>query len=334
MGYGWFRCGAAVALLGCGVAAQGKGPSLRGLMQARDGAVWASGSGGTVLRSVDQGQTFLPCGAWEDSATLDFRGIFAWNAQHAMVMSAGPGQLSRVYETVDGCRSWKVRFRNPDADGFWDAIVFSETDPQAGVLLGDPVQGRFTIFRTSDGGENWRRDTDAALASNPAGEGAFAASNSALAMVPGTHDLVFGTGGAAGARMFHFDGVRQAWSSVAVPVAGRKESSGIFSVQFRDGRTGVTVGGDYKQPQKRGGTAFFTLDGGLTWTASTATPGGYRSAVSWDTRGRRWVAAGPTGADVSVDNGRTWVPLNDGNWNALSLPWAAGPDGRVGRISK
>ncbi len=55
---------------------------------------------------------------------LDFRGIWAWDANTAVAMSSGPGDLSRLYKTTDGCSSWKLLYTNPDKDGFWDAIAF------------------------------------------------------------------------------------------------------------------------------------------------------------------------------------------------------------------
>ena len=102
------------------------------------------------------------------------------------------------------------------------------------------------------------------------------------------------------------------------------ESSGIFSLAFRDATHGVAVGGDYKQPERRDGTAAFTSDGGVTWTAASEPPAGYRSAVAWDEMLRAWVAVGPTGSDISYDDGKMWKQFDKAGWNALSLPWAVG----------
>ena len=47
------------------------------------------------------------------------------------------------------------------------------------------------------------------------------------------------------------------------------------------------------------------------------------------------VAGGPTGTDVSTDDGVTWRPLRGPaaeGWNAVSGPFAVGPKGRVGRL--
>jgi hypothetical protein len=48
---------------------------------------------------------------------------------------------------------------------------------------------------------------------------------------------------------------------------------------------------------------------------------------------RAWIAVGTNGSDVSRDDGKSWQPLDDGNWNALSLPFVVGPNGRIARIN-
>ncbi len=122
------------------------------------------------------------------------------------------------------------------------------------------------------------------------------------------------------------------WQVSRVPLASGTESSGVFSLAFRDQDHGIAVGGDYKKPNESNGTAAYTTDGGQTWTAATKPPHGYRSAVAWDAADKAWIAAGTNGSDVSFDDGKTWQPLDNGNWNALSLPWVVGPEGRIAKL--
>ncbi len=118
----------------------------------------------------------------------------------------------------------------------------------------------------------------------------------------------------------------------SVPLASGNDSSGVFSLAFRDQHHGIAVGGDYKKPNESNGTAAYTTDGGKTWTAATKPPHGYRSAVAWDAADKAWIAVGTNGSDVSYDDGKTWQPLDNGNWNALSLPWVVGPEGRIAKL--
>ena len=66
----------------------------------------------------------------------------------------------------------------------------------------------------------------------------------------------------------------------------------------------------------------------------TKPPHGFRSAVAWDADAKAWIAAGTNGSDISYDDGKTWTPLDNGNWNALSLPWIVGLHGRIARLDE
>ena len=101
--------------------------SLRGIHALGNGIAWASGTAGTVLRTTDDGTTWQTCTTPPEAEKLDFRGIQAFDANTAIVMSSGKGDLSRLYKTTDACKSWKLLFTNPDKDGFWDAIVFEDS---------------------------------------------------------------------------------------------------------------------------------------------------------------------------------------------------------------
>ncbi len=343
--------------------------SLRGI-DAVDGTVaWASGTGGTVLRTTDGGAHWLTCtvpDAATDGATLDFRGVRAWDAQTAIVMSSGPGKLSRLYKTTDGCSNWIRLFTNPEREGFYDALLF--IDPQHGIVLGDPVHGdpqvnpveggyfTFRIRVTPDAGKTWVPVTDPEFGPpgknlQPlSGEAFFAASNRSMAARDGW--LWIGTGKnrvlrrkiaapefqsslCAGA----IDPFSQScgipwldWQSAVVPLASGNASSGIFAVAFRDDRHGMAVGGDYGKPGESAGTAAWSADGGQYWTVAAEPPHGYRSSVEWSGSREAWIAAGTNGSDISRDDGKTWQRLDGGNWNALSLPFVVGPKGRIGRL--
>lgn len=300
--------------------------SLRGIYNAGGGVIWASGSNGTVLRSEDDGYMWQKCKLPASAAKLDFRAVFAWDANHAQAMSSGTGSASQLYETGDGGATWHLLFENPDRDGFWDAVTFRG---KSGFLLGDAVNGRFVLYESSDLGQHWHRDETPNLAAAK-GEGVFAASNSSFLVLPDS-EVLFATGGVGGPRVLRRDSSGR-WSATKVPIAGGTEGSGIFSIAFRDGTHGIAVGGDYTQPTQAANTAAWTSDGGVTWNPATSFPSGYRSAVAWSQELRGWIAVGTNGSDISRDDGRTWKRLGSGNWNALSLPWVAGEKGRIASL--
>jgi photosystem II stability/assembly factor-like uncharacterized protein len=157
---------------------------LRGVHAAGNAVVWASGTGGTVLRSVDRGSTWQSCATPPGGEKLDFRGVWAWDAGNAFALASGPGASSRLYRTEDGCHTWKLVLSNPDPGGFWDGILF--INRQYGLIYGDPTDVGHLLV-THNGGATWSK------ADLPA-ESFFAASNSSMAAYDG--EIWLGTGSA------------------------------------------------------------------------------------------------------------------------------------------
>src|SRR3954468_20254968 len=250
---------------------------LRGIHSVGNGVAWASGTNGTILRTEDSGYAWQSCTIPPGAERLDFRGIQAFDANTAIVMSSGKGDLSRLYKTTDGCHSWKLVFTNPDAEGFWDAILLNRFDKD-GELLGDPVEGQFAFWETEDVGMTWKRTRYGGRAALK-DEGAFAASNSAL-FLDERFARGFVTGGPSGARVLVNRGTSETEPFVAhrLPLASGTPASGGFSIATRGWSCWMVVGGTYTKPDDSHGTAAYTHDGGKSWHAAKTLPGGYRSS--------------------------------------------------------
>lgn len=303
---------------------------LRGVSAVSATVAWAGGTKGTVLRTTDGGKSWqtLPVPGAEK---LDFRDIEAFGESTVFAMSAGPGEASRIYKTTDGGKTWALQFKNPDPNAFYDAIAF--WDERHGLALGDPVDGRYRILTTDDG-EHWKLLPEANLPVAMKGEAAFAASGTCL-VARGERDVWFVTGGGPTARAFHSTDRGKTWIASELPIGAGAESAGAFSIAFRDDKTAMVVGGDFKKPKETGRTAAMTSDGGKTWKVlENALP--YRSAIAWNKD--RWIVVGPSGSNFSTD-GSTWTDLKGENFNALSFTksgdgWAVGPKGRIARLVK
>ncbi len=311
--------------------ASGTTASLRGVSAVDTRVVWASGTGSTFLRTTDGGANWH-AGQVPGAETLDFRAVWGVDERTAYLLSIGAGDKSRIYKTTDGGARWTLQFTNPDAKGFLDGLAF--WDAAHGIALGDPVDGQFVVLATEDGGAHWRRLPTPAATAN---EGAFAASNTSLAVL-GTSEVWFGTGGPAGARVFHSRDRGRTWSVNPTPVRNDGASSGIFSVAFSDARHGIAAGGDYAKPTENARNLAVTADGGETWSApKDAPPAGFRSAVAYLADRQAWIATGTSGSDISTDGGNSWRNFDSGNFNAVSLRssaagWAVGPRGRIARF--
>jgi photosystem II stability/assembly factor-like uncharacterized protein len=315
--------------------------SLRGIHNVGNGVVWASGTQGTVLHTTNDGQTWQTCAVPQGAEQLDFRGIQAFDANTAVVMSAGTGALSRLYKTVDGCRTWKLLLTNPDQSGFWDAIQFAS--PTFGALIGDEVDGHFPVLLSTDAGDTWRKLDAKATSAASKNESFFAASNTSLLVDAKSAKLYMLTGGGTTSVItVDLHSTAGPRASSAQPELASGETAGGFSLASRmDGSNlvMVAVGGDYKAPGRTIGTAAYWIG---QWRASAVPPNGYRSAVAYYAPGKAWITVGPNGTDVSTDDARNWRALKptaneprdaDKNWNALSLPFAAGPNGRIGKLN-
>jgi photosystem II stability/assembly factor-like uncharacterized protein len=114
---------------------------------------WASGSLGTVLRTVDGGGTWRRVGPPGTSA-LQFRDIEAFDADHAVIQSIGDNTTDfRVYVTSDAGAHWTLTFMNTDPNAFYDCMTFF--NDRRGLAVSDRPNGKFRIIATDDGGMSW-----------------------------------------------------------------------------------------------------------------------------------------------------------------------------------
>jgi photosystem II stability/assembly factor-like uncharacterized protein len=306
---------------------------LRGVSAISDRVIWASGAAGTVLRTADAGATWKTL-VVPDAEKLDFRDVDAVSETTAYILSIGPGPASRIYKTTDAGAHWTLQFTNDNPKAFLDAMAFWDADH--GLVMGDSIDGRFDILTTRDGGKTWTRvpadDLPAALPI----EGAFAGSGTNIA-VSGRSEAWIGTGASTRCRILHTRDGGITWTIAETPVAA-SASAGIFSVAFRDARHGITVGGDYRKEKDATDNAAITSDGGVTWTAVKGLSG-FRSVVA-HVRGSAssWIAVGPSGADMSDDDGRTWRPIEGPGYHAFAFGrsgkwgWGVGERGNIGRL--
>lgn len=301
--------------------------SLRGLSAIDGTTAWASGQRGTVLRTVDSGQT------WEnvsvpDADDLDFRDVQAFSAQRAIVLSAG--EPARMFKTIDAGETWREVYSNDTPGVFFDGMDF--WDDQRGLAFSDPIDGRFLIVKTENGGETWRPIDASRTPPALDGEAGFAASGTCLRV--GGEDLAWIGLGGAGARVLVSTDGGEHWTAVPTPMA-HSPSAGIFSLAVSENGAIVAVGGNYESPDVATRNAAFSTDNGQTWQLARQSPQGYRSAV--DVSNGAFIATGPNGTDVSYDGGRIWNPLFDGQgFHALDITpdgtvWAVGTAGRIGR---
>jgi len=317
------------------VQSSGTAESLRGLSAVDERTAWASGTKGTVLRTVDGGETWTAVPV-PGAEAVDFRDIEAFGPEEAVVM--GAGQPAKIFRTADGGRTWVQTYHN-DAPGiFLDAMAFF--DGKNGLAVGDPMNDRFFLIRTGDGGKTWRSLPPESRPPALEGEAAFAASGTAL-FVRGENKAWFCTGGTV-SRVWRSGDGGEHWEAVSSALREGTPSTGGFSVFFLDDSAGIVVGGDYRDESAAVGNAAVSGDGGKSWTPiPDGGLGGFREAVAAvpGEPSPATVAVGPSGSDYSPDLGKTWVAITGpGGFHTLCFAkkgraaWAAGRNGLIARL--
>ena len=311
--------------------------SLRGLSVVNDNVVWVSGSNGMVGRSNDAGKTwnwynakkFIP----DDSMKLkaDFRDIEAFDGATAIIMSVDAPAY--ILKTNNGGETWKVVYENKTKGMFLDAMEF--WNEQSGIVIGDPIDGRFFIARTFDGGSSWQEIPFDKRPVADSGEAFFAASGTNI-RAANPSEAVFVSGGLR-SRLFSKN------KPIDLPVIQGGQMTGANSVAIADygkkkgGKIIMVVAGDYLKASSSEKNCVFSNDGGKTWKKPTTPPNGYRSSVEFIST-KQLVTCGLTGVDYSVDGGMNWAGISKESFNVCrkakngTAVFFAGGNGRIGKL--
>jgi photosystem II stability/assembly factor-like uncharacterized protein len=304
--------------------------SLRGLSVVNEKIIWASGTGGTVIKTIDGGSSWKVMTV-PGAAQLDLRDIEAFGADTAYALSIGGGKDSRIYKTADGGTTWKLQFTNQDLVAFYDALAC--WDENNCLAMSDPVKERFVLLSTTNGGSTWQPVDTSKMPTTTLSEAAFAASGTCL-IAHGTNGAFLVSGG-GNARVFRSSDRGRTWNVADSPIVKGRPGTGIFSIAMIDAMNGVIVGGEYDKPADTTNNLAFTRDGGKTWTKGTGLSG-YRSGVAYIDK-KTLVAVGTNGSDISRDGGKSWKQIDKGDYNSVQAKgkkavWAVGPKGMIAKM--
>ena len=212
--------------------------------------VWIGGAAGKVLLTTNGGTNWLVYTVPVN--TLDLGSIWGIDANTALV--TGTGASSLVYKTTNAGANWIQVFSQ--SGGYINAIWMSSENN--GFMMGDPVNNRWSLWKTSNGGSNW--DSTGLYLPDTAGVLSF---NNAL-FSTGSH-IWFGTNGR---KIYYSSNSGINW--IAQDAAGKVITAVIW---FNTLNTGMAGGSS---------PIIFTTTGGNSWAAvpgTTSTHGmtGYES---------------------------------------------------------
>jgi photosystem II stability/assembly factor-like uncharacterized protein len=305
---------------------QGQSTSIRGLSVVEDNVAWISGSKGHIAITTDGGKTW----DWQQVKGFekaDFRDIEAFSSKEAVIMSSGtPAQ---ILKTTDGGANWQVKYRNADTAYFLDAMAFS--DKQHGYVLGDPINSKFVLLETKDGGESWipfKNPPDALP-----GEAAFAASGTCLALNLDKKNIAIVTGGKQ-ARFLFQSNDHTKWDSEKLPLQQGQASQGAFSMVC--GYTSIiVVGGNYSNDKLSDSTACYLKLSKPQFTPTANNQLCFQSCVEY-LSDETFLSTGTSGSNITTDGGKTWTKIDGISYNVCrkakqgKLVLLAGNGGKIG----
>lgn len=237
---------------------------------------WVGGAAGSVRRTTDGGTSWTNGNPSPGVISGDIYNIYAWSANDALCTTSPAA--TNIYKTSNGGTTWTQVYTL--AGGFINAIQMLNTTE--GYAEGDPVGGKWTILKTTDGGNSWAR-----MATEPVQVGTEAGWNNSF-QVLGTN-IWFGTNNT---KVYHSSDLGATWSSAAAT-----GSANTYATHFNSATNGLA-----------GGTAMVkTVDGGTTYTVATS-PGTSGNISGITGIGSDWWAV-RTGTDIyrSVNQGTNWT---------------------------
>ncbi|MEZ4802456.1 MAG: oxidoreductase [Gelidibacter sp.] len=263
-----------------------------------------------------------------DTLNLQFRSV-AHTATDFFMLSVGNPAL--LYKTGDN-GEMELVYSEEHEKVFYDAMIF--WNDFEGIAIGDSTEGCLSVIITRDGGHTWSKLNCDDLPNGIEEEGAFAASNSNIA-IDGDKTWVATTAG----RIYYSPDKGNSWQVFDTPIIKEKDTEGIYSIDFYDQLNGFAIGGDYTKPEITNANKIRTEDGGKTWKiiANGKEPG-YRSCVQYvpNSDANSLIAIGFKGIDYSIDKGTNWKHLSDESFYTIrflndSVAYAAGK-GRISRL--
>src|SRR5258708_1158640 len=286
--------------------------SLRGLSAVNDKIVWVSGSGGTVGKTLDGGQTWtwITVPGYEKR---DFRDIEAFDGKTAIIMAIS--EPANILKTTDGGQTWKMVYENKTAGMFLDAMEFWNVN--SGIVVGDPVNGRFFIARSFDGGATWHEIPFQKLPNAHSREPSFATSGTNIRSLD-REEACF-VSGVPRSRLFIRD------KAINLPLIQGTTTTGANSIAVKDhnklkgGRQLIVVGGDFAKDTSQEKNCYLSNDGVATWRRPATPPHGYKGCVEY-IGGDIVLCFRTSGVDISYDNGMNWKEITPASFHVCRPP--------------
>ncbi len=146
--------------------------SLNSVSNLDGNTAFLCGDSGTVLRTINYGYNWTKTGQNGIPASVKLNTIFAYS-QNLVLTGGLNGSDAVVYHTSNSGANWTRVFKKPGT--VINAIYFFSAS--SGIMIGNPAEGRWSIFKTTDSGLSW--DTTGCFLPQAGNESGFVNSYSA-----------------------------------------------------------------------------------------------------------------------------------------------------------
>jgi hypothetical protein len=298
--------------------------SIRAIEVVNDSSVVYATSNGIIGVLTGNGKLVGTKKIVTDTIIPHFRAI-AYTQEAVFALSIGNPALLYRYMNNE----IEIVYKEVHEKVFYDCMKFF--DELNGMAIGDPTDGCLSVLITRDGGKSWGKMDCEYLPKIEAGEAAFAASNTNIAIVGENAWVV--TGGLK-ARVFHTPDMGLTWNVYDTPIIQGKNSTGIYSVDFYSENQGIICGGDYTDMNGNYANKAITNNGGKTWEiVSENKEPKYVSCVQYvpNTQGKEVFAVSENGVFYSKSSGKTWEKVSDDTFHAIrfvneNTAWVSGDE--------
>lgn len=319
----------------------GKRVSFRGLSVVNDKVLWASGSNGSVVRSIDGGKTmeWITVPGYEKR---DFRDIEAFDENTAVIM--GIAEPAIILKTKDGGKTWNKVFEDTTKGMFLDAMDVHE-DRKSMIVVGDPIQGNLFVAMSFNSGDTWQQVTNQNSKNDvrkvDGTEAMFASSGTNLKIIPesgsgnGPFFLLVTGGSKASLKNLLFNSFND-----SLPMMQGSASTGANSIDYSSHtKSAVIVGGDFSKDTIATDNCVLVefKNSKPVFSKPTVPPHGYRSCVIYLNE-KELVTCGTSGIDISKDGGKNWQLISKESFHVVQKArngksvFLAGGNGRIAQL--
>ena len=257
-----------------------------------------SGSGDNVqefTRTNNSGDTWSSGTIDISNESLGISMIHAYDYNKAWLVAypRATGDTGGIFQTTDGGSTWNRQdSASYDTSSSFANVVYF-WDDNVGFAQGDPINGEFELYVTSDGGNNWSQVPGSSIPNPLTGEYGY------VRQIEVVGDNVWYSTNRG--RLYHSTDRGNNWLVYNTPISdfGSAEVNG--DVSFSDSNNGIIV--------DNSGNVYRSTNSGVSWNQITISGTVYTNGLCF-IEGTDIVYTTGAGSSFSNDGGYNWNPID------------------------